>query len=167
MALRKRHVVVSAGLAAALVLGVVVAVGSGEAAGQTPRDCALAWNRTAGPDERDLLNKDAQVARGPDKERRVGILVTVHRDDDERFTRLDGGPGVARLGVCLVVGKLGMTFVQRPTSGWQVTQAQSIGPLGRYVKRVVTGESNAYVEAPIAGLEKPTPRDGLILGVDG
>jgi hypothetical protein len=160
-----RRAVVPAGLAAALVFAVVVAVGSGEAAGQTPRDCALAWNRTAGPEERDLLNKDAQVARGSDKERRVHILIAVHHDDDERFTRLDGGPGIARLGACLIVGKLGMTFVQRPTSGWQVTQAQSIGPLGRYVKRVVTGESNAYVEAPIAGLEKPTARDGLILGV--
>jgi hypothetical protein len=160
--------VAPAGLAAGLLLAVVVAVGSGEVAGQTTRDCAVMWNRTAGPEERDLLNKDAQVARGSQRQRRVHILVAVHHDDDERFTRLDGGPGIARLGTCLIVGKLGMTFVQRPTSaGWQITQAQSIGPLGRYVTRVLAGDSNAYVEAPIAGLEKPTPRDGLILGVNG
>jgi hypothetical protein len=107
------------------------------------------------------------VARGSDEERRVRVLVTAHHGDDERFTRLDGGQGVARPAACMVIGQLGMTFVQRgPSAGWQSTQAQSFGPLGRYVRRVLSGESNAHVEAPIAGLEDPTPRDGLILGVD-
>jgi hypothetical protein len=48
--------------------------------------------------ERSLLNKDAQVARGSQEERRVRVLVTAHVGDDERFTRLDGGQGVARPG---------------------------------------------------------------------
>jgi hypothetical protein len=155
-----------------LVVAAALIVGCGSARGDegdasASRDCALAWNRTAGEEERSLLNKDAQVARGSEQERRVRVLVTAHGGDDERFTRLDGGQGVARPGACMVIGQLGMTFVQRrPSAGWQSTQAQSFGPLNSYVRRVLSGESNAYVEAPIAGLEDPTPRDGLILGVD-
>lgn len=154
-------------VAALVIAGVVIARGGGRDT-SAPYECALAWNRTASAEERDLLNKDAQVARGPDSERRVHILLTTHAGEDERFTQLDGEPGVARVGTCLVIGKLGMTFVRRESSrGWMVTQAQSFGPLSAHFRRVLSGESNAYVEAPIAGLEEPTPRDGLILGVDG
>ena len=115
-----------------------------------------------------MLNKDAQVARAGKPDRRVRVLVTEHRESDETFTQLDGSRGVARRGACVVVGRLGMTFVQhQASSAWQVTQAQTFTPLGNYLDRVLSGESNAYVEAPIAGLEDPTPRDGLILAVDG
>lgn len=152
---------------AAALIGGCGSARSDDSAASTPRDCALAWNRTAGEEERDLLNKDAQVARGSKQERRVRVLVTAHGGDDEIFMQLDGSRGAARRGACMVIGQLGMTFVQLgPSDGWQVTQAQTFTPLGSYLRRVLSGESNAYVEAPIAGLEDPTPRDGLMLGVD-
>jgi hypothetical protein len=117
--LTTRRAVALAGLAAAALVIAALLADRGEGAEvPTARDCALAWNRTAGDVERDLLNKDAQVARGSEEERRVRLLVTAHDGDDERFTRLDGGQGVASPGACMVI-------------------------------------------------EDRTPRDGLILGLDG
>jgi hypothetical protein len=67
----KRAVALAGLAAAALVIATVLIARGDEGVASAPRDGALAWNRTAGDEERSLLNKDAQVARGGEEERRA------------------------------------------------------------------------------------------------